>query len=227
MDTISAIPVPDALNPVEIRVLAVLIEKSFVTPDTYPLSLNALVTGCNQLTARDPVMTLSEPEVQEALDSLITRRLASKRDQASARVAKYEHLIRLRYSLPLPEQAVLAILMLRGPQTAGEIRQRCERLHAFQDIAEVESLLEHLAEKNPPLSCTLPRSPGTKETRYMYLLGGEAALEAATEALSTGRQTSGNAPRQKLTDLETEIHTLRTELEQLKTDFNTFRKQFD
>ena len=122
------------LDAVEIRVLGVLIEKAFVTPDAYPMSINAILTGSNQLTAREPVMSLSEAEVQAAIDSLIGRRLVSKRDQPSARVAKYEHLVRLRHSLPPPEQAVLATLMLRGAQTAGELRQRCERRH--QAVAE-------------------------------------------------------------------------------------------
>ena len=116
------------LDPAEVRVLGVLIEKSFITPDAYPLSINAITTGSNQLTAREPLMNLSEAEVQTAVDSLIARRLVSKRDQQSARVAKYEHLVRLRHSLPPAEQAVLAILLLRGAQTAGELRQRCEQI---------------------------------------------------------------------------------------------------
>lgn len=214
------------LNSAEIRVLAVLIEKSFITPDVYPLSLNALLTGCNQLTAREPVMNLSESDIQTALDSLMARRLVSKRDQAGARVAKYEHLIRIRYSLTPPEQAIIAILMLRGPQTAGEIRQRCERLHAFNNIEEVEKLLEHMAEKNPPLSCTLPLSPGTKEIRHMHMLGGEEAIEEASNMLPASRAISGQS-RTKLAELESEINILRTELETLKAEFTQFRQQFD
>ncbi len=137
------------LDAAEIRVLGVLIEKAFITPDAYPLSINAITTGCNQLTAREPVMSLSEAEVQAAIDSLMGRRLVSKRDQQSARVPKYEHLVRLRHSLPPAEQAVLAILLLRGAQTAGELRQRCERLYRFDDVAAVDTVLEHLAEKIP------------------------------------------------------------------------------
>jgi uncharacterized protein YceH (UPF0502 family) len=163
-----------------------LIEKSFITPDAYPLSINAITTGCNQLTAREPVMSLSEAEVQDAVDRLIVRRLVSKRDQQSARVAKYEHLVRLRHSLPPAEQAVLAILLLRGAQTAGELRQRCERLHRFDDVAAVDAVLEHLAEKYPPLVAELPRAPGTKETRHVHLLGGDAAVQEMAEAQSVG-----------------------------------------
>ncbi len=212
------------LDPAEVRVLGVLIEKSFITPDSYPLSINAITTGCNQLTAREPVMNLSEAEVQAAVDRLIARRLVSKRDQASARVAKYEHLVRLRHSLPPAEQAVLAILMLRGAQTAGELRQRCERLHRFDDVAAVEAVLEHLAEKYPPLATALPRAPGTKETRHVHLLGGDAAVQEMAEAQASAGASGG---RGRIAELEDEVRTLREALETLRHDFDTFRRQFD
>ncbi|MHB1374045.1 MAG: YceH family protein [Thauera sp.] len=213
------------LDPAEIRVLGVLIEKAFITPDAYPLSINAITTGCNQLTAREPVMNLSESEVQDAVDSLIARRLVSKRDQASARVPKYEHLVRLRHSLPLTEQAVLAILLLRGAQTAGELRQRCERLHRFDDVAGVETVLEHLAEKYPPLAAALPRAPGTKETRHVHLLGGEAAVQEMAEAQSAGNV--GSSGRGRIGELEDEVRRLREELDALRSEFAAFRQQFD
>ncbi|ENO74676.1 YceH family protein [Thauera mechernichensis] len=213
------------LTPAEIRVLGVLIEKSFITPDAYPLSINAVTTGCNQLTAREPVMSLSEAEVQDAIDSLMARRLVSKRDQASARVPKYEHLVRLRHSLPPAEQAVLAILLLRGAQTAGELRQRCERLHRFDDVAAVEAVLEHLADKYPPLVAALPRAPGTKETRHVHLLGGDAAVQEMAEAQSLG--TAAGSARGRIGELEDEVRRLREELEALRSEFAEFRKQFD
>ena len=213
------------LDPAEIRVLGVLIEKSFITPDAYPLSINAITTGCNQLTAREPVMSLSEAEVQAAIDSLIARRLVSKRDQQSARVPKYEHLVRLRHSLPPAEQAVLAILLLRGAQTAGELRQRCERLHRFDDVAAVEAVLEHLAEKYPPLVTALPRAPGTKETRHAHLLGGEAAVQEMAENQSAAAAGSGG--RGRIGELEDEVHRLREDLDALRSEFAAFRKQFD
>ena len=222
-------PAADAafdLDPFEIRVLGVLIEKSFVTPDAYPMSLNALMGGCNQLTAREPVMSLSEAEVQTAIDSLIGRRLVTRRDQASARVAKYEHQIRLRHSLPPPEQAVLATLLLRGAQTAGEIRSRCERLHHFEDIATLEATLEHLAEKYPPMVSSLPRAPGTKETRHMHLLGGDSMLQAAIEAQATGTLSAGGG-RGRAAELEDEVRRLREELDALKLEFADFRRQFE
>ncbi|NMG65791.1 DUF480 domain-containing protein [Azoarcus indigens] len=214
-----------SLSPAEIRVLGVLAEKAFLTPDTYPLSINALTTGSNQLTAREPVMNLSEAEVQAAIDSLIGLRLVSRRDQQSSRVSKYEHQLRLRHSLPPAEQAVLAVLLLRGAQTAGEIRQRCERMHRFDDIAEVEAVLEHLAEKYPALAVSLPRSPGTKETRYMHLLGGEDALEAAQESAAAG--SGGSSSRSRLGELEEEVKRLREEVETLKRGFEAFRQQFE
>lgn len=213
------------LSPAEIRVLGVLIEKAFVTPDAYPMSINGLITGCNQLTAREPVMSLSEGEVQAAIDSLIGRRLVTRRDQAGARVAKYEHQVRLRHSLPPAEQAVLALLMLRGPQTAGELRSRSERMHRFDDISEVDAVLEHLAEKYPPMTAALPRAPGTKEIRHMHLLGGEEALQLAADSLASG---GGSAPaRGRVAELEDEVRQLREEVAALRSAFETFRNQFD
>ncbi len=214
------------LDPAEVRVLGVLLEKAFVTPDAYPMSINGILTGCNQLTAREPVMSLSETEVQAAVDSLMARRLISKRDQASARVPKYEHLVRLRHSLPPPEQAVLAVLMLRGAQTAGELRQRCERLHRFDDITAVEAVLEHLADKYPPLTATLPLAPGTKEIRHVHLLGGEAAVHEMAEAQASGG-SPGSGGRGRIAELEDEVARLRDEIEAMRSEFDAFRQQFD
>lgn len=213
------------LDPIEIRVLGVLIEKAFVTPDAYPLSVHGIVTGSNQLTGREPVMNLSDDEVQGALDRLMARKLVSRRDQASARVAKYEHLVRLRHSLPPPDQAVLAVLMLRGAQTAGEIRQRAERMHRFDDIAAVERVLEHLAEKYPPMAAALPRAPGTKETRFAHLLGGSAAFDALGEALASGQ--SAMPARGRSAELEEEVRRLREEVDWLRSEFDKFRAQFE
>ncbi len=211
------------LDDFEVRVLAVLIEKSFVTPDTYPLSVNALVTGCNQLTGREPVMSLSEASVLATLDRLAERSLGSQRHQAGARVAKWEHQIRLRHSLTPPMQAVLAILMLRGAQTVGEIRARCERMHAFGSPAEVEEVLEKLGDKYPPMVIQLPKAPGTKEARYTHLMSGEAAaqqghsFEAAEQAAPRGSRVG---------ELEEEVRRLRQQLEWLTNEFEAFRNQF-
>ena len=210
------------LSAIEIRVLGVLVEKSFVTPDVYPLSLNAIVSGCNQLTGRDPVMSLSDEEVRAALASLIERRLVAQCDQAGARVAKYEHLLRLRYSIAAPEQAALATLMLRGPQTSGEIRQRSERMDAFADLAAVEAALERLGNKYPPLVTTLPRLPGTKEARHAQLLAGDAVLAEASAAAAPAA-----AARPGCDALEAEVQRLRTELDALRAEFEAFRARFD
>ncbi|MCK0511772.1 YceH family protein [Aromatoleum buckelii] len=214
------------LDLAEIRVLGVLMEKAFVTPDNYPLSVNAIVTGSNQLTGRDPVMNLTETEVQDALDRLIARKLVSKRDQAGARVGKYEHLVRLRHSLPPPEQAALATLMLRGAQTAGEIRQRSERMHRFDDIAAVDKVLEHLGEKYPPMVAAVPKAPGTKETRYAHLLGGRQAFVQMGEAVASG-YAAGGAVRGRTSELEEEVRRLRDELDLLRSEFEKFRSQFE
>ena len=209
------------LDDFEVRVLAVLIEKAFVTPDTYPLSVNSLVSGCNQLTGREPVMSLSEATVLATLDRLAERGLVSQRHQAGARVAKWEHQIRLRHSLNEPMQAVLAILMLRGPQTLGEIRARCERMHAFGSPAEVEEILERLDDKQ--LAMQLPKAPGTKEARYAHLLSGEAAIpQHAFDAESGGAAPRGG----RVGELEEEVRRLRQQLEWLTNEFEAFRKQF-
>lgn len=215
------------LDPVEIRVLGVLVEKAFVTPDTYPLSINAIVTGCNQLTGREPVMVLDQDRVQEAVDSLIRRKLVSRRDSASARVAKYEHLVRLRHSLPPDAQAVMAVLMLRGPQTPGEIRQRADRMHAFADIAAVEAVLEHLADKYPPMVAPLPRMPGTKEIRYAHLLGGSDIVEHHSASAATAAAGATPPARGRSAELEDEVRRLREELDRLRGEFERFRAQFD
>ncbi|HPR06417.1 MAG: YceH family protein [Zoogloeaceae bacterium] len=195
----------------EARVLAVLIEKSFTTPDQYPLSINAITTGANQLTGREPVMQLDESEVSEAISQLLARGLIGRYE--GARVVKYEHRIRLRHSLPPAEQAIMALLMLRGPQTAGELRSRSERMHRFEDIPTLQAALEHLAEKYPPMVLALPRAPGTKETRYAHLMCGEvdvASVMAATAHVAPG----GLAAR--VDTLESEVAALRAELHQLK-----------
>jgi len=204
------------LDPVTVRVLGVLIEKAFLTPDVYPLSLNALVTGCNQLTGREPVMQVNEAQAQTALDRLIAERWAARRDQAGARVPKYEHLVRMRHSLPLPEQAVLATLLLRGAQTAAEIRSRSERMHAFADAAVVEAALQRLADKYPPMARLLPRAPGTKEARWTHLLAGEPDLEALASMEAVPAAGSLSA---RVAALEAEIQALREELAAFKRQF--------
>lgn len=216
---------PEQLEPIAIRVLAVLAEKEMLTPDIYPLSANALTNGCNQLSSRDPIMAISEETVRQVLDALIAARLVAEVSQAGARVSKFEHRMRIKWSLEQDKLTVLTLLMLRGAQTAGEIRARCGRMHDFASIAEVESCLQFLIDKYPPMVTVLPRAPGTKEVRYMHLLAGEPLVEQIqTEAsLSAGTSRSGD----RIATLEAEVTALRTELEALKTQFAQFQQQFE
>jgi uncharacterized protein YceH (UPF0502 family) len=208
------------LDPAEVRVLGVLAEKEALTPDNYPLSLNALVNGCNQLSSRDPVMTLSEPEVREALDRLMAKKLAAEVSQAGARVAKYEHRMRLRWTLEQDRLAALAILMLRGAQTAAEVRARAGRMHEFDSVAAIEAALQFLIDKYPPLATRLARAPGTKETRYAHLLSGEPALDVALP------ETADAAPsrQDRVTQLERDVASLREELAKLSQEFAEIRR---
>jgi uncharacterized protein YceH (UPF0502 family) len=217
----------DLLNPAEVRVLAVLAEKEALTPDNYPLSLNALTNGCNQLSSRDPVMSISEPEVQDALQRLQQIKLVTEVQQAGARVPKYEHRMRLKWTLEQDKLAILTVLMLRGTQTAGEIRARCGRLHDFGSVTEVEAGLQFLIDKYPPLVARLARTPGSKEARYAHLLSGSEAIEAAEAAVAAGTPLSSGARNDRLAQLEEEVAGLREEMARLYEQFAEFRKQFD
>ncbi len=162
-----------ALTPLEARVLGVLVEKQHTVPDTYPLSLNALVAGCNQKTARHPVIEATDAEVMSAIDGLKSLSLAF--EGSSSRVVKFEHNAARGLNVPPPAAALLAVLMLRGPQTAAELRLNTERLHKFADIAALETVLEELAERYPPRAIKLPRAAGAREARWAQLLCGDVA----------------------------------------------------
>ena len=204
----------DLLNETEVRVLASLIEKESTTPEYYPLSLNALMLACNQKTNRDPVVAYGEDKVSGALDSLRAKRLA-RPSSAHSRVAKYEHSILEVFNLGRRELALLCTLMLRGPQTVGELRDRSERMRSFSDLEEVEACLETLMHWEPrPLATRLPRQPGMKEPRYMHLLSGDAEPPAA-------RMTERAAP------LEQQVEALRQEVHELREEFAKFRQQFE
>ena len=211
------------MNAAEVRVLGSLMEKEATTPDYYPLSLNALVHACNQKSNREPVMELDEASVREALDSLNRKGLAGATSTAESRVAKYEHRIGETFNLGRRESALLCVLLLRGPQTPGELRGRSERMHRFDDLGEVESALQRLIGFEPPLVKMLPRQPGTKEARYVHLLSGDVeSFEPTREASAAG---ADGADRMAL--LESEIATLHQELAELKQQFAQFRKQFE
>ncbi|RFP16180.1 MULTISPECIES: YceH family protein [unclassified Duganella] len=217
----------EVLDPFEIRVLAVLAEKEALTPDNYPLSLNALVNGCNQLSSRDPVMALSEETVAEVLQRLMQRKYVNGITQAGARVTKYEHRMRIKWSLEQDKLAVLSILMLRGLQTAGEIRTRSGRLHDFKTVGDVEQALQFLIDKYPPLVSKLALAPGTKEPRYGQLLGGEEALAREETAASLGGSVSVAGQGGRVAALEQEVQQLRQQVEDLTAQFAEFRKQFE
>jgi uncharacterized protein YceH (UPF0502 family) len=213
------------LNEVETRVLGSLIEKEVTTPEYYPLSLNALTNACNQLTNRDPVVALGEPAVLRAVESLRDKRLAYVLSGAVNRVLKYGHKTAEVLELSRPELAVVCVLMLRGPQTLGEIRGRSGRLHEFKDLAEVQAVLQALVTRPRPLAVCLPRQAGTKESRYAHLLAGEVttgAPAAPPPAEASSAQETG-----RLEQLEKEVASLRSEIADLRRQFAEFKKQFE
>ncbi len=176
------------LTPLEARVLGVLVEKQATVPDTYPLSLNALLAGCNQKTARVPVIEATEAEVLTAVDGL--KGLSLVFEGSGSRVVKFEHNTARVLHVPSQAVALLAVLMLRGPQTAAELRLNCERLHRFADISSVEGFLDELAARTPPMVVKLPRAPGEREARWAHLLCGDVVLPAARGAgLGTGDES--------------------------------------
>jgi uncharacterized protein YceH (UPF0502 family) len=227
MDQLSAV-----LNDAELRVLGSLVEKAATTPDTYPLSLNALTLACNQLTNRDPVVAFDETTVVRALDGLREKRLAAQFAGAESRVAKYKHTLHDAVLLTPAELAILNVLMLRGPQTTGELRTRTERLFVFDSLPEVEETLTGLIQRMPqPLVIKLPRQPGTKESRYAQLLSARA------ESPTLGTAPPGPKPElatltvraenERIAHLEKELVTLRADFQSLRTQFTDFRRQFD
>jgi hypothetical protein len=212
------------LTETEARVLGALIEKEITTPDYYPLSLNALVNACNQKNNRDPVMSLTEGDVRSALDGLQSRRLAGPARGADSRVTKYEHRIQEVFNFTRPETAVLCILLLRGPQTPGELRGRSERMFQFEHLDDVQSALQRLMEREPPLAAVLPRQPGTKESRYMHLFCGDVEQQPVQESRSVSHTSSDG---QRIAQLEEEVGRLGSELQAMKEQLAQFRKQFE
>jgi len=203
------------LNAVEARVLGALVEKEITTPEYYPLSLNALVNACNQKNNREPVMHLAEDEVRQALHQLEDDRLVGPSHSADSRVTKYEHHLQEIFNLTRGETAVLCVLLLRGPQTPGELRGRTERMHRFEELADVLSTLQRLTQREPSMVKASPRQPGTKETRYMHLLSGELdELVEATQESSMATVVSSD--NERLFRLETEVNKLREELAEIK-----------
>ena len=215
-------PAPDfQLAPTEVRVLGSLIEKDITTPDYYPLSLNALVNACNQKNNRDPVMNLDEDSVRQALSSLQEKRMAGPAGGADSRVTKYEHRLQEVFNFDRREIAVVCVLLLRGPQTPGELRGRGERMYRFETLDDVQATLQRLIDRQ--LVRVLPREPGTKESRYMHLFAGDVAPEtvASAAALSVSDH-DGN----RIDALESEVSSLRREIAELRRELEEFKKQF-
>ncbi|MGA3160496.1 MAG: YceH family protein [Terracidiphilus sp.] len=222
--------VPIILTAVQARVLGALVEKEVTTPEYYPLSINALINACNQRSNREPVMALDEEQVRQALHGLEDLRLAGCARAADGRVAKYEHWLGEAFNFSRAETALLCVLLLRGPQTPGELRGRTERLHRFEEIADVLAVLEKLMKRTPPLAAVLPRQPGTKESRYAHLFYGEVeALHAAASdaiVLSAGSYTAApddglNASHaERIAQLEATVVELRQEVAALSQKIN-------
>ena len=214
------------LTETEVRVVGSLVEKQLTTPEYYPLTLNALTAACNQKSNRDPVMSLGETEIMAAVDRLRDENLVYLFYGSGSRTVKYKHMLPSVYELDAAGTAVMAVLMLRGPQTIGEIRERSGRMHEFGDLNEVQATLDDLSRRDEPLIVKLERQPGQKEARYAHLLSGSVdvtKLAAAAERTSS----AGNASNDRIEKLETEVERLSSELAEFKAVFDEFRKQFD
>ncbi|MGB5080111.1 MAG: YceH family protein [Burkholderiales bacterium] len=204
----------------EARVLGSLMEKEVSTPDHYPLSLNALTHACNQTTSRDPIVRYDEDTVVRALEALRGKKLLREVDQAGGRVRKYQQQFSKWHDLDSQAHAVMTLLLLRGAQTAGELKSRSDRLAEFRDLAEVEAVLGRLGARNPPFAARLSRLPGTKESRYMHLLCGEVDAAALAEGELAVVGSAGQSLSDRVSRLEADVAKLREEL-------SVFRRQFE
>jgi uncharacterized protein len=220
--------VDSLLNDVEVRVVGSLVEKQVTTPEYYPLTLNALVNACNQISNRDPVVSFDEQTVARSLESLRAKNLVYVFYGSDSRVPKYKHMMTEIFRLSAAELAALCVLMLRGPQTVGEVRGRTGRLYPFADLAEVEATLEALAQREEPAVLKLPRQPGRKEARYAHLLAGAPAFEEpGPEPRVEPAVREVRAENERVARLEAEVESLRGELAGLRQQFDEFRKQFE
>ncbi|PLX98564.1 MAG: DUF480 domain-containing protein [Desulfuromonas sp.] len=209
------------LTATEIRVLGCLIEKEMTTPEYYPLSLNGLTNACNQKSNRDPVLELDETDVVKALDKLRFRGMALHASGEGSRVPKYGHNLEAKLYLEPEQLAILCELFVRGPQTLGELRSRCERMRPFADLHAVEAVLDELMELDTPLVTRLPRQPGRKEQRYAHLFAG------VPEPAETEAAAPPEAARLKVAEEDERIRRLEEEVAAMKAEFEAFRKQFE
>jgi uncharacterized protein YceH (UPF0502 family) len=217
---------PEILNEIEARVLGSLVEKQLTTPEYYPLTLNALVNACNQKSNREPVVHYDETTVTQCLEALRDRNLVYVFYGSTSRVPKYKHMVPSVYELEPSETAVIDVMLLRGPQTLGELRTRTERLYNFSGLGEIQETLDGLIRRDDPLVVKLPIQPGQKEARFAHLLSGEIDIEALAVA-HAARASRGGADAERIEKLEEEVASLRTEVETLKETFEEFKKQFE
>ena len=216
------------LTEIEVRALGSLIEKDITTPDYYPLSLNALVNACNQKNNREPVMTLDEAAVRQALATLQEKRMAGPASGADSRVTKYEHRLQEVFNFDRREIAVVCVLLLRGAQTPGELRGRTERMYRFVALEDVVSTLDRLGQREPPLVQMLARQPGTKESRYMHLFSGEPPEDMIAPPRAIVTVVAGSTSSlDRVSALEQEVAQLRRELSEVQEQLAAFRKQFE
>lgn len=220
------------LTDAEVRVLGSLIEKQLTTPEYYPLTLNALTHACNQISNRDPVVAYDEKTVVRALESLREKNLAYIFYGSESRVPKYKHVVPEVLHLAPPQVALMCVLMLRGPQTVGELRGRTARLYEFKELTEVEATLEELIRhEQQPLVVRLPRQPGRKESRYAHLLSGPIEVEAQESEPTMTRPEAARvavrAENERIARLEAEVEALRREVTELRQQLDDFRKQFE
>lgn len=212
------------LTEIEARIIGALIEKELTTPEYYPLTLNALVAACNQKTNREPVVSFTETEVQKSLDDLREKNLAYVFYGSTSRVPKYKHILDKVYELESSEVAVMCVLMLRGAQTLGELRERTGRLYEFSGLGEVNETLDNLMRREEPLVFRLERQTGQKEVRYAHLLSGEESAATYTPKTQATNATAGN---ERIEKLEQTVAGLQNEINELRQTFDDFRKQFE
>jgi len=211
------------LTETEARIVGALVEKQLTTPEYYPLTMNALVAACNQKTNREPVVNFDEQTVSRSLEDLRDKNIVYVFYGSTSRVPKYKHMLPQVYELEPSETAVMCVLMLRGPQTIGEIRERTGRLYDFRDLNDVNETLESLAKRDEPLITRLERAPGQKEARYAHLLSGEVTSYTPPER-SVSR---GAANDERVEKLEQELESVKSELSAFKQEFEDFKKQFE
>ena len=216
------------LTDVEVRVLGALIEKDMTTPDYYPLSLNALINACNQKSSRDPVVDYDEPIVREAIEKLQAKKLAAVLTGRDHRVPKYRHWAWETLALGNREMSLLCLLMLRGPQTVGELKGRTERMYPFDDLEAVESCLQRLiGRESGALAAKLPRQPGSRESRYVHLLAGEVSAATAVPAVPLPPVTVKSSRDERIGVLEARVDSLEKKIDDLTSTFESFRNQFE